>query len=408
MPPDELKRGVSLAIARPNIAAEWHPTKNGALTPWHVGLGTHQKVWWLGSCCHEWNALISNRVRGTGCPYCASRKVLIDFNDLESQNPEVASEWHPTRNGELKPSQVLLTSRSKVWWLGDCGHEWNVRPADRIHYRTSCPFCNGNSQTLPGINDLETINPEVAVEWHPTKNKDLTSSSVRFGSNKRVWWLGVCGHEWDDTISHRTNMKTKCPICQGFRVLVGFNDLGSQAPKLAAEWHPTRNGELLPEMLVVSSNKKIWWKCSKGHEWRTSPNGRSFGSGCPSCADYGFSPAKEGWLYLLENSISEMQQIGITNVPEHRLEKHRKSGWVPIDIRGPMNGDLAANLERDGLNSLRLRGADLGKRGGSGKFDGFTEAWSIHALQLENLAQLILWIQDDDLSTTSSDHKKID
>lgn len=47
MPPDELKRGVSLALARPDIAAEWHPIKNGLLTPSEVSSRINRKVWWL-------------------------------------------------------------------------------------------------------------------------------------------------------------------------------------------------------------------------------------------------------------------------------------------------------------------------------------------------------------------------
>ena len=30
-------------------------------------------------------------------------KVFFGYNDLLTQNPELATEWHPTKNGELKP-----------------------------------------------------------------------------------------------------------------------------------------------------------------------------------------------------------------------------------------------------------------------------------------------------------------
>ena len=32
----------------------------------------------------------------------------------------------------------------------------------------------------------------------------------------------------------------------------------SDYPDLAAEWHPTKNGEKLPEDFLHGSNKKVW------------------------------------------------------------------------------------------------------------------------------------------------------
>ncbi|WP_224413489.1 zinc-ribbon domain-containing protein, partial [Bacillus thuringiensis] len=69
-----------------------------------VVANSDKKVWWLGKCGHEWDDMIRSRnSRGTGCPYCSNRKSLKGFNDLETINYQLASEWHPTNNGDLKP-----------------------------------------------------------------------------------------------------------------------------------------------------------------------------------------------------------------------------------------------------------------------------------------------------------------
>ena len=69
-------------------------------------------------------------------------------------------------------------------------------------------------------------------------------------------------------------------------VLKGYNDLESQCPKVAKEWNYEKN-DFAPDEIVYSSNKKVWWKCSKcGHEWLTDPNHRSRGQGCPKCAKW--------------------------------------------------------------------------------------------------------------------------
>lgn len=84
----------------------------------------------------------------------------------------VAKEWHPTKNGSLKPEDVGPNSNKKVWWIGKCGHEWQATPNQRNAGR-GCPYCT-NRKVLIGFNDLATIYPTIAEEWHPIKNGDLT------------------------------------------------------------------------------------------------------------------------------------------------------------------------------------------------------------------------------------------
>ena len=55
-------------------------------------------------------------------------------------------------------------------------------------------------------------------------------------------------------------------------------------PQLAAEWHPTKNGDLTPSDVAPSAARKVWWQCAKGHEWESTINNRSKGNGCPCCA----------------------------------------------------------------------------------------------------------------------------
>ena len=66
----------SLKTLNPDLSEEWHPTKNGSLTPKDVTPGAHKKVWWLcgKNKTHEWNAAIYCRKHGTGCPYCSKRR----------------------------------------------------------------------------------------------------------------------------------------------------------------------------------------------------------------------------------------------------------------------------------------------------------------------------------------------
>jgi len=275
------KKEKSLERLSFNIAQEWHPTKNGRLRPDMVAARSKKKVWWLGKCGHEWQASVDTRYRGNGCPICANKLVLAGFNDLQTRNPIIAQEWHPTKNGALAPNLVTLTTHKKIWWLGKCGHEWQAPISTRTGGH-NCPFCSGN-RILVGFNDLFTVNPSLANEWNYEKNGTLSPNMVTPTSHKKVWWLGKCGHEWQATVNHRARSRG-CPICSNSQILVGYNDLSSKNPCMAEEWHPTKNGNLTPNMVVPGSEKKVWWLGKCGHEWYASIASRTKGSGCQICS----------------------------------------------------------------------------------------------------------------------------
>ena len=205
-----LKGFNDLRTLNPELANEWHNNLNDGLTPEMITPNSEKKVWWLGKCGHEWKAIVANRNKGLGCPFCTNRQVLKGFNDLSTTNPELAKQWHYAKNGELTPEMVTMGSGLKIWWLGHCGHEWKSTINSRNQGR-GCPICSGR-QVLIGKNDLATTNPNLSKEWHPTLNGEITPNMVKAKSNKKVWWLCEYGHEWQATIEKRSR-GTKCPIC---------------------------------------------------------------------------------------------------------------------------------------------------------------------------------------------------
>jgi hypothetical protein len=270
-----------LATTNPSLAAEWHPSKNLEITPREVSKSSHKKVWWLCSLEHSWQAAVSDRSSGKGCPVCSSRIVQIGFNDLATTNPGLAAAWHPSKNGEITPRDVMSGTNKKAWWICDQGHEWEAVILNR-HAGSGCPYCSGRF-AIRGATDLATVNPSLALEWHPTKNGQLTAQQVSSRSNKRVWWACSLEHAWQAAVSDRSSGKG-CPVCSSRIVQIGFNDLGTTNPELAAEWHPTNNGDLSPQNVVGGSSKKAWWLCGEGHEWQAGVVSRGSGIGCPICA----------------------------------------------------------------------------------------------------------------------------
>ena len=276
-----MKYEKTLAALRPRLAAEWHPTKNGTLKPSNVTPGSTRKVWWKCEKGHEWEAIINSRNQGRNCPYCFGQKVIQGVNDLATINPKLAIEWHPVKNGDFTPSDLMSGSNKKVWWLCENGHEWEAEVAARNN-GTGCPFCS-SCKAWSGYNDLLTKNPELAAQWHPNLNGDLTPADVTYSSGKKVWWLCDKGHAWQATVNSRNTGKG-CPFCSGHNAWSGYNDLLTKNPELAVQWHPNLNGDLTPADVTYSSGKKVWWLCDKGHAWQATVDSRNTGNGCPCCA----------------------------------------------------------------------------------------------------------------------------
>ena len=208
----KLIKGVNdLGTLIPELAKEWHPTKNGDLKPCDMTCGSKKKIWWQCKRGHEWQCGIVSRRSGNGCPICSGHQVLVGYNDLRTVNSELVKEWHPTKNGNLKPEMFTKASSVKVWWQCSKGHEWEARIFSRVN-GNGCPICAGK-KVLIGYNDLKTVNPELAKQWHPVKNGDLTSQMVTAHSGKTVWWKCDKGHEWQAVIADRSN-GIGCPECK--------------------------------------------------------------------------------------------------------------------------------------------------------------------------------------------------
>jgi len=269
----------NLKVLHPDVVEEWHPTKNGDLTPEQFLPGSGKKVWWLCKFGHEWVTAIYRRSYGSQCPYCNGMLPSKDYN-LEKVNPQLAAQWHPLKNGQLTPSQVTPGSEKKAWWKCEQGHEWQTTIYNR---RTcGCPKCARiKSRGKRTIIMLADSRPGLVEEWHPTKNGKLTPYNVTYGSKKSVWWICDEGHEWEQVIKLRVH-GTYCPYCSGIRASKYYN-LQVVNPELAKQWHPTKNGDLTPDQVTPGSEKFIWWICEKGHVWDAMLYDRSGGGGCPYC-----------------------------------------------------------------------------------------------------------------------------
>lgn len=316
----------SLAYKYPEVAKEWHPMKNNGKQPSDFSYGSDKKVWWLCKKGHEFPAYIKHRtISHSQCPYCSRNNSKTAVSDsLAVKFPGVLTYWDYKKN-EILPEKVAPYSTKDYWWTcHNPSHPSHLASPKEKVKNTGCPYCAG--RLVCETNSLATLYPDIAKEWHPVKNGELTPNDVIGGSSLKVWWLCEKGHEFPSRIYNRTTNNRKCPYCANKKASPE-NCLAVTHPHLVDEWHPTKNGKTTPFDVLSGSSTKRWWKCSeKGHEFYTSPNTRTNPSerrkgGCPYCTSQ---------LLSYETSLAYMD-------PELSRE------WHPTKNNGKEPSDFFAN-----------------------------------------------------------------
>jgi hypothetical protein len=283
----------------PDVLSGWAADLNPEANPAEIPASRPLKAWWRCPVAddHVWEARIDHRCgAGSGCPACAGRQPSVT-NRLDVLQPEHASEWHPDKNGDLKPSRMTVGSSKKVWWRcrTDPTHEWQTSVASRTRLGAGCPRCATAARAqhrrtpVQGAS-LADVHPGLVAEWAADLNDGVGPDEVRPSSAREVWWRCAAGHTWKAAVYNRATGRG-CPECA--KVVRGAKrarppagtSLGDLHPELAAQWHP-RNAPLNPSDVNPFAKRRVWWRCpiDPSHEWQATVANRASGRGCPECA----------------------------------------------------------------------------------------------------------------------------
>ena len=302
----------SILRSHPKLAGEFHPSLNNEMDIGNITAGSNKKVWWKCSnvsetpCENEWQALVYTRSKGAGCPFCSGRSVHSDGrNSMRTTHLHLVDEFHPTKNGNVTPDNVKAGTNKKLHWIcKSCSHEWAVAGSKRAAGST-CPSCANQAVHSDGRNSVRNTHPDLADEFHPTKNGKLSPDNLLSGSNKKILWVCTdCSHEWENDVHHRAIRGQGCPACSGKSLhLDGRNSMRNTRPDLTRDFHPTRNGNHSPDTLLGGTHTELWWLCSDcEHEWQADRRG---GRGCPACANSAVHSDGRNSLRTLHPSLSD-------------------------------------------------------------------------------------------------------
>ena len=324
-----------LASQNTPILEQWDYNKNYPLTPEDVSYSSTKRVWWLCNRGHSWNDSVKSRFYSAGeCPVCNNQRIISGINDLPTVNPAIMDSWDYEKN-TVNPHTLSGESSKSVYWKCEKGHSWKTSVANRIK-QEGCPYCRGR-KIWSGFNDLKTLFPELMKEWDFDLNV-VDPEKIAPASSKKYHWICPLGHRYEATVASRTRLNTGCPYCANQKLLVGYNDFATVYPQLVSEWDYEKNKGKTPSDYIAGSETYIWWKCSKGHSWRTMISTRvgKGGTGCPICAkEYKTSIPEQATYYYCKKYFSD----AIGNYQPEWIGKSEIDIFIP---------SLMVGLEYDG------------------------------------------------------------
>ena len=336
----------TLADVYPELAAEFHPTKNKGLTASDFTCGSGQKAWWICDKGHEYETSIFTRTRGSKCPICAGKKVLAGFNDLATTHPQLIFEWRSQQDDDITPQSVSHATRKKAWWIcSTCGHEWKANIADRAK-GSHCPECSRNKPHC-SRNSIINTHPFLLKEWHPTKNGEVKPYHVGRTSKRMIWWICVDDHVWQDEARKRAR-GAGCPECPDGRALNKKEFREVTRERISKEWHPEKNYVCSMENACLKASDKVWWLCEKGHEWEAKLSSRMNGANCPYCT---------GWLATPETSL-----LGVNPTLAAELHPTKNTHWNAETLIAQSTHKVwwqcsECNYEWEAVVNIRMAGA---------------------------------------------------
>ena len=277
--------GPDISRLAPHLHQEWDHAANAHLGSITIKPHSNRKVWWSSGMCkteqpHRWQAQVSNRSNGQGCPYDAGRAVC-PCNDLAHNHPEVAAEWDWEANGERTPENVAASSNLKAAWrCGVCGHRWSATVARRTLQVAGCPQCAREARRIRSHQpSISAGAPHLLAEWDWEANKThgWHPDQVTLGSHKQVHWvvqdeckLGLV-HRWQATPNNRMTSNSGSPFPSGHAVCA-CNSLAVQCLEAAQLWNSCINVDLSPGDVTVQSVKVVAWRTPNGKQWQQKVN----------------------------------------------------------------------------------------------------------------------------------------
>lgn len=284
-----------LATTHPEVAAEWDYEKNGDLTPQMVTHGANYEVWWRCPLGHSYHADLlhrTNKDKPTGCPVCfAGRQTSFAeqavFYYVKKLYPDAENRSRSLFKNSMELDIYIPSIKLGIEYDGEAWHGKNNKKPERE--RKKYQICKDNGVTLIRLrekrfgNEFECADQVIQMDdlYEPENlEKVIIGLLASIDPSSNHWTRKTYKLFSDVDVNIKRDEKD---IRKYMTQITG--SLAEKYPELAAEWHPSLNGDVRPDMVKPKSDIKYYWICPVcGNEYEASPGHRVEGTGCPDCA----------------------------------------------------------------------------------------------------------------------------
>ncbi|MFZ2527493.1 MAG: zinc-ribbon domain-containing protein [Rhodococcus sp. (in: high G+C Gram-positive bacteria)] len=340
--------------------------------------------WQCPDCGFQFAEKVCVMTERPRCPDCEARTREAREADDEKWKrtpvadvPELAGAWSDDNDDD--PRRVMVAGSGKAYKFRCAnGHHPRIRPA--LFLTAGCPHCRG-TKTATHTKSVAELQPELAAQWHPTRNGKHTPENVVWNSERVMWWKSnCCGHEWPESVRSRDGgQRLRCLSCHTILGSLAWHD-----PGLAAEWSPANPVTAWHVRPHASLPFVPQWSCvtNPDHVWNAPVSSRSNGAECPECRQAGksrveldhhaaalaiFGNARSGITIQHDAFISRrswttdisVEHQGRTVVIEYDgAYWHRADAKILVDQRKSLDllaaGCMVVRLREDDLPSLGI------------------------------------------------------
>lgn len=280
-----------LKTLHPILCKQWDYNKN-KIGPEQFLPSSNKKVWWLCEVGHSWLAVITSRVNNNrGCPICwkenrTSFSEQAVYYYIKKCFPDAINSDRNSIGMELDiyiPSVKIAVEYDGLFWHYE--KDFIDKKKNKLCFEKGIGLIRLREQGLTDITESTIDNNSITILVLTKDNSqcDKRQNNTE-GLEKAIHnLLIILGQNVNDGFIDIN--RDRIDIMSSYIVSRKNKSLSNLFPEIAAEWNDVKNGTLKPDMFKPHSNKKVWWKCSKGHEWESRISDRVKGRGCPICSN---------------------------------------------------------------------------------------------------------------------------
>ena len=221
----------SFGFLYPELAKNWDNEANKKLTPFMLTPGSNYEAFFKCERCGEsWSATISTVVKWKRklCKKCSmgdsgqrnTKRIVNERGSLGDFSKEAVEQWDYDANNGLTPYDIPKNYSKPVHWKCPvCGYKWEKSPSFRIHNNKlrPCPHCAGRV-AITGLDDLETLYPNIAAEWDYGKNKNSLPSTTLATCKTTKYWICSKHHKSFKATPFQRINGSGCSMCKGEKI----------------------------------------------------------------------------------------------------------------------------------------------------------------------------------------------